>query len=68
MHVSIPLTMLKPMRAEEQPLIDKIAVQIPTWKAGLLNWMCYLDEGHSISHPNSRLHHIRSVELGFATN
>jgi hypothetical protein len=36
-YLGISLTLLKPSRAEEQPLIDKIAARIPTWKAGLLN-------------------------------
>lgn len=36
-YQGIPLTLLKPRRADEQPLIDKVAVRIPTWKAGLLN-------------------------------
>jgi hypothetical protein len=36
-YLGIPLTLLKPTRAEEQPLIDKIAARIPTWKARLLN-------------------------------
>jgi hypothetical protein len=36
-YLGIPLTLLKPRRADEQPLIDKVAARIPTWKAGLLN-------------------------------
>jgi hypothetical protein len=36
-YLGIPLTLLKPRRANEQPLIDKVAARIPTWKAGLLN-------------------------------
>lgn len=32
------MTLLKPSRVEEQPLIDKIAARIPTWKAGMLNY------------------------------
>jgi hypothetical protein len=36
-YLGIPLTLLKPTHAEEQPLIDKIAARILTWKARLLN-------------------------------
>jgi hypothetical protein len=32
------LTLRRPSHAEEQPLIDKIATRIPTWKAGMLNY------------------------------
>lgn len=36
-YLGIPLTLLKPRRTDEHPLIDKLAARIPTWKAGLLN-------------------------------
>jgi hypothetical protein len=36
-YLGIPLSLTRLTRAEEQPLIDKIVVRIPTWKAGLLN-------------------------------
>ena len=36
-YLGISLTLLKPHRADEQPLIDKVAAMIPTWKVGLLN-------------------------------
>ena len=36
-YLGILLTLLKPCRADEQPLIDKVAARIPTWKEGLLN-------------------------------
>lgn len=36
-YLGIPLSLLKLCRADEQPLIDKVAARIPTWKAGLLN-------------------------------
>ena len=29
-YLGIPLTLLKPRRADEQPLIDKVAARIPT--------------------------------------
>jgi hypothetical protein len=38
MYLGIPLTLRRPSHAEEQPLIDKIAACIPTWKAGMLNY------------------------------
>jgi hypothetical protein len=37
-YLGIPLTLRRPSHAEEQPLIDKIAAHIPTWKAGMLNY------------------------------
>lgn len=36
-YLGILLTLQKPTRTEEQPLIDKVAAKIPTWKAQLLN-------------------------------
>jgi hypothetical protein len=36
-YLGIPLSLTRLTRAEEQPLIDKIAARIPTWKVGPLN-------------------------------
>lgn len=36
-YLGIPLSLLRLRRADERPLIDKVAARIPSWKAGLLN-------------------------------
>jgi len=35
-HASIPLSLGRLRRVEEQPLVDAVAARIPTWKSGLL--------------------------------
>ena len=36
-YLGIPLTIRRPTAAQLQPLVDVIAGQLPTWKAGLMN-------------------------------
>jgi hypothetical protein len=36
-YLGIPLSVFRLKRADEQPLIDKVAARIPAWKGGLLN-------------------------------
>ena len=36
-YLGIPLSVYKLKCADEQPLVDKVAVRLPTWKGGLLN-------------------------------
>lgn len=35
-YLGIPLSLKRLRRADEQPLVDAVAVRIPTWKSGLL--------------------------------
>nr|BAJ96746.1 predicted protein [Hordeum vulgare subsp. vulgare] len=36
-YLGIPLTIRRPTAAQLQPLVDRIAGRLPTWKAGLMN-------------------------------
>jgi hypothetical protein len=35
-YLGVPVSIYRLHRAEEQPLVDAVAVKIPTWKSGLL--------------------------------
>jgi len=62
----LPLSARKLTKADVQPIIDKVAARIPTWKANLLNraGRTVACQGNPFGNPHSRHDCARPINLG----